>query len=150
MRALAVLTLVALAVGCESGATRPSPVRASWRANALGVLDQLRQDVATTQSVGATRVAAARALADLSRVYVLLVAYTDLGGCSHMAATTGGPPRIARAFAPACAELQRASALFSRAESQSDPTALSRATRLAGRAEPDLVAALGAVSGRGR
>jgi hypothetical protein len=127
------------AAGC--GAARPaSPVvSATWQANAGQVVQQLRVDIATAAVGGTTTEAAARALRDTSDLYALLVAYSDLGGCRQMVTSAAAPPRVARALAPACRRLERASALFARATQRSDPAALVRATREIRLAQPSLV-----------
>jgi len=149
VRALAAVLVVAVAVGCGAGGGAPRAAPPSdWRSNALGLLEQLQGDLATTQLGGTTRAAAARALADTSQLYALLVAYTDLGGCGRMAADTQAPAAVARSFAGACADLERAAASFARAATRDDPRALARATRIAALAEPGLVATLVAVKRR--
>jgi hypothetical protein len=145
MRALAVVVLAALAVGCGAGGGATTPTSAaSWRANAVELLGQLQNDLAATQLGGTTRAAATQALRDLSDSYALLIAYTDLGGCGRMAGDTGAPPAVLTPLVPACRHLERAAALFGRAERAGDPGALARATREAALAEPGLVRALAA------
>jgi hypothetical protein len=150
MRAPAVLAAAAIlcAAGCGGGgverdAAAPASGHAQpWQANARGVLAQLRFDVSAAEAGGATtRRAAARALADTSELYGLLVAYSDLGGCRRMAAGAAAPPRVARALALPCGHLQRAAALFSRAAKESDPEALVAAAQQVRLAQPQLVRA---------
>jgi hypothetical protein len=105
----------------------------------------LRVAIATAAVGGTSPAAAAKALRDTSDLYALLVAYSDLGGCRAMVASATPPPRVARAFEPACDHLQRAAALFSQAAQRSDPAALVRAAREARRAQPDLVRAMLAI-----
>ena len=133
------------ASGC--GASQPAKpvVSAYWRANARGVVQQLRVDISMASIGGTTRSSAAGALRDMSDLYALLVAYSDLGGCREMVTAAQPPSRVARLFAPACDHLQRAASLFSRAARQSDPSALVRATREAGLAQPALVRAMLAI-----
>jgi hypothetical protein len=137
--------LLVAAAGC--GAARPAPpvVSADWQANAGQVVQQLRVDIAAAAVGGTTTGAAAEALRDTSHLYALLVAYSDLGGCRQMVSSVAAPARVARAFAPACRHLERASALFSRATQRSDPDALVRATHEIGLAEPSLVRAMLAI-----
>jgi hypothetical protein len=131
--------------GC--GAARPSApvVPAGWQANARQVVQQLRLDIAAAAVAGTTPAAATKALRDTSDLYALLVAYSDLGGCRAMVASASAPERVARAFAPACRRLERASALFARATQRSDPAALVRATHELGLAQPSLVRAMLAI-----
>jgi hypothetical protein len=152
MRAPAVLAAAAIlcAAGCggEKAAGLPAAPGSTqpWQANARGVLAQLRVDVAAVEASGATtRRDAAHALASTSRLYALLVAYSDLGGCRRMAAAAAAPPRVARALALPCGHLQRASALFGRATKDSDPEALLHAAREVRLAQPQLVRAALAV-----
>lgn len=146
MRAPAVLAAAAIlfAAGCggKDVARDAAAPAQPWQANARGVLVQLRLDVSAAEAGGATtRREAARALADTSELYGLLVAYSDLGGCRRMAAGAGAPPPVARALALPCGHLQRAAALFARAAAGSDPEALVEAAREVRLAQPQLVEA---------
>jgi hypothetical protein len=109
------------------------------------VVQQLRADVSATELGGTTRATAAVALKDLSTQYALLVAYSDLDGCTKMVAATGAPESVTRRLAAACIDLESASRLFTRAMQRSDPGALAAATVRAHRADPELVQALLAV-----
>jgi hypothetical protein len=127
-KTVAAIMVVAL-VGCGSHAA--SPPEREWRANARGVVQQLRLDVAAVD--GFDRAPAARAaLHDDSQLYGLLVSYTDFGGCVHMVAALGEePPRFApvqRQLAAACARLRVADGYFTRAVARNDPRLLVRAT----------------------
>jgi hypothetical protein len=135
---------VAVLAGCGGTSTAQVPA-GEWRANATGVVQQLRVDVSDTALGGTTRPAAAAALKNLSTVYALLVAYSDIDGCSKMIAATNAPDRVTRQLAGACLDLEDASRLFTRAMRNSDPAALAAATRRAHRADPQLVQALLAV-----
>lgn len=130
-RGAVVLTVLVLA-GCGAGHRRAST--GEWRASAAVVIDQLRGDVLSVAGVDREPVARA-ALADDSQVYGLLIAFSDIGGCRHMAASLGArPARFARAdrlLGSACRPLQRAAALFTRATTQGDPQALVAAARQA-------------------
>jgi len=108
-------------------------------------VQQLRVDIATAAVGGTTVRDAAKALKNTSDLYALLVAYSDLGGCRQMVTSAAPPERVARALAPACRHLERASALFARATQRSDPAALVRATREIGLAQPSLVRAMLAI-----
>jgi hypothetical protein len=136
--------LAASAAGCGGhGATRAGPPPpAEWQANARGVVEQLRSDLASAAIGGTTPASAARALADVSDLYGLLVAYSDLGGCRAMVDATGAPARVVAAFDPVCTHLQRAAALFAVAARRDDAAALVRAGREVGRAQPHLVRAM--------
>jgi hypothetical protein len=118
---------------CGSGTSpAPSSPASEWTVNATGVIEQLRADTIAA-SDGDSRASARAALRDESRLYGLLVAYSDFGGCRHMVAAVGNPPRGSRVvvltLAHACASLQRAAALFTRAASKSDASALLAAAR---------------------
>jgi hypothetical protein len=102
-------------------------------------------DIATAGVGGMTPSAAAEALRNTSDLYALLVAYSDLGGCGQMVRSVAAPANVARAFAPACRHLERASTLFARATKRSDPAALVSATREIGLARPSLVRAMLAI-----
>jgi hypothetical protein len=130
--------LAALCAGCGSGASQ-APTVVDWRPNTRQVVEQLRVDIAAAEVGGTTRAAAARALANVSDLYALLVAYSDLGGCRAMVAAAGPPPRVARPLHRACTHLQRAAALFARAAQGPDPAALTQARRETGLAQPQLV-----------
>jgi hypothetical protein len=132
IRCVAVVLLVLMFAACGTG---NRPARAGeWRAGALLVIDQLRGDVDGV--AGADRLPAARgALADESKLYGLLISFSDVAGCRHMVSTLGvRPPRFVVAeqlLGRACAPLQRAAALFTRATSRDDPRALVAAVRQA-------------------
>lgn len=136
------------ACGSERAATPATPPPAVWRANARQVVEQLRVDIAAATVGGTTRAGAGRALEDVSDLYALLVAYSDLGGCRQMVAASGAPARITRLFRPACIHLERAAGLFARAAQQGEPAALARATRETARAQPSLVRAMLALRAR--
>jgi hypothetical protein len=99
-----------------------------WRANAAGLVAQLRGDVVSIRRIEPSR----HALTDISAQLVLLVAYSDLAGCSRMAAATGAPQSVVEAIQRPCTRLERASALFTTAETRSDPVILARAADEAG------------------
>jgi hypothetical protein len=125
---LAVLVLI----GC--GAGHAQPAAGEWPTGAAVVIRQLRGDVLAV--AGAGRVPAARrALADESELYGLLVAFSDVAGCRHMASSLGTRPgRFAyanRLLERACRPLQQAAALFTRAATRTDPRALVAAVRRA-------------------
>jgi hypothetical protein len=141
----AAAVLAATVAACGSTGTRPAQPPARWEANARQVVEQLRGDVAAAEIGGTTRAGAAKALADVSDLYGLLVAYSDLGGCRAMVGATGAPPPVVAAFDPVCTHLQRAAALFEVAARRSDPAALVRAGREVGLAQPPLVRALLAI-----
>jgi hypothetical protein len=125
---------------CGGGPARtPRSAASEWTANASGVIDLLRSD-AVDASDGDTMASARAALRDESRLYGLLVAYGDFGGCRHMTAALGTTPPgldgVTAKLGRACADLQRASALFTRAASQSDAPALVAASRAVQAATP--------------
>jgi hypothetical protein len=138
--------LAATAAAC--GGQRAAPVSApapAWRANARQVVEQLRADTAAAAIGGTTRAEAAKALADVSDLYGLLVAYSDLGGCRRMVSAAGAPPGVVAPLEDACGHLQRAAALFGRAARQGDEDALVRAGHEVALAQPALVRAMLAV-----
>ncbi|HMB79555.1 MAG TPA: hypothetical protein VKI43_05790 [Vicinamibacterales bacterium] len=135
----AIAAAVVLAA-CGGGASHvPRSAASEWTANAAGVIDQLRADTVAA-SDGDTISSARAALLDESRLYGLLVAYTDFGGCRHMVGAVGAPPPGRRpvevTLARVCRNLQRAAALFTRAASSSDPPALVAAARAVDAAAP--------------
>jgi len=137
----AAAALAALAAGCGASERAVEPSTREWTANTRGVVEQLRGDVAAV--AGFDRLAAARrGLADESELYGLLVAYTDFGGCRHMAAAVGAEPpgrtRVVRLLRRACAYLGRAEGLFTRAVKERKPSLLVGATREATAAVPAL------------
>jgi hypothetical protein len=137
------------AAGCGTARPARPVVAADWQANARQVVQQLRVDIATAAVGGTTTGAAAEALRNTSDLYALLVAYSDLGGCSEIVSSAAAPARIVRALAPACRHLERGSALFARATQRSDPAALVRATHEIGLAQPLLVRAMLAIRDAG-
>jgi len=139
---VAVCTVVCTACGSGPAATSTS---VDWRPNARQVVQQLRVDIGAAQLGGTTAAAARRSLADVSHLYALLVAYSDLGGCSKMVAAAGPPPRVSLPLERACAHLQRAAALFARAAQGPNPEALARATRETELAQQPLVRAMLAI-----
>jgi hypothetical protein len=142
MHAPAVVTAAGALFICaacgSAGMTQPSR---PWRSNALQLVEQLRSDVAAVQSVRPSQ----KAFVDSGELYVLLVAYSDLSGCSSMAAETAAPARIIRVLGQPCPHLERAAALFTQAEHVSDPRILARAVREAALAGPALVRAAAAL-----
>jgi hypothetical protein len=135
--------------GCGGSA---APVRSAqadrqWIDNTSGVIDQLQRDLVLASSGGDT-VPAARAQLRQG-LYPMLVAYTDFGGCRHMAVAAGTAPLrtgdVTRPLGAACTLLQRAAALFTRAASTRDAAALVRAGQVASSAAPLLVRAKAAL-----
>jgi hypothetical protein len=134
----AVLAACLAACGNDGRSSQRSPT-SQWTANALGVIDQLRAD-AVGASDGDSVASARAALHDESRLYGLLVVYSDFGGCRHMASALGAAPAgfdaTVASLARACTDLQRAAVLFTRAAASSDPPSLVAATRVVRSAEP--------------
>jgi hypothetical protein len=130
------LGAAAVAVGltaCGGGSARtPGSTATEWTANAAGVIDQLRADTLAADD-GHSVASARAALRDESRLYGLLVAYSDFGGCRHMVRALGSPPpafgRSAATLDRACNDLARAAALFTRAASSTNARALVAAAR---------------------
>jgi hypothetical protein len=131
--------LAVLLAGC--GASNDRPATSPWQANAAGAAEQLRDDAG--EVAGLDTIPAARAaLRDDSRLYVLLVAFDDLGGCRHMRSALGRRPAGAAAadrfLGRACVHAVRAASLFMRAVARDDPDALVGAAREARAAIPFL------------
>ena len=132
-RVLGVTALVVSLAACGGPAAPAQRSGASeWAANAGGVIQQLRADTVVTSD--ADSIASARAaLRDESRLYALLVAYSDFGGCRHMVGAVGDAPAgflaVEVTLGRACSSLQRASVLFTRAASASAASALLAASR---------------------
>jgi hypothetical protein len=147
LTAAACLTTLAACGG--SSTTRTTQADREWSANASGVIDQLRRDLVLAASGGDTLASARLALGDVSRLYTILVAYTDFGGCRHMVAAAGATParyRPARAvLVSACGLLERGAALFTRATTRHDAGALLAAARTTARAAPLLLRARAAL-----
>ena len=133
MRALAALTAAGalLCAGCGSAVTPPT--ERTWRANAVGLIGQLRGDVAVVEQVAPSQ--------NPSALYALLVAYSDMAGCSTMTVATGAPPTVVRPVARACPRLERAAALFTQGERTSDLASLRLAARVASTADGQLARA---------
>ena len=139
---LGAVALAACLAACGTGHGATSPSAASeWTANAAGVIEQLRAD-GVAASDGADLASARAALRDESRLYGLVVAYTDFGGCRHMAAALGETPTgfggTADALAHACGDLQRAATLFTHAAANTDAPSLVAAAKAVSAAEPFL------------
>jgi hypothetical protein len=137
---LGVTAALVIFAACGGGASRaPRSAASEWAANAAGVIDQLRADTVAA-SDGDNIPSARAALVDESRLYGLLVAYNDFGGCRHMVAAVGDPPLgfrpVDTTLGRACANLQRAAALFTRAASRSEAPALVAASRAVAAAAP--------------
>jgi hypothetical protein len=129
--------------GC--GSSSQLAAAPEWHANANLALRQLTQDVAATAAGGDSLGAARRALHDDSRLYVLVMAYTDLGGCHAMMRNVGAPPALWATLARPCGPLARAAASFTAATGSTNPRALLQAGRDAELALPLLVQALAEV-----
>jgi hypothetical protein len=140
MRAAIALVVAAACLGC--GTTRAAPGEREWVANTRGVIRQLQADMGQVSDAG-TPAEAGRTLTDESRLYAALVVYTDFGGCRHMVAALGRtPPRfrsVGLELDRACADLQRSSALFTKAVTDDDARVLASAARFAGRAAGPLL-----------
>ena len=144
MRTLVPALVAACVVVAGCGAAKAPPDDREWLANARDLVTQLRSDVLNVS--GFDRIGPARmGLRDESQLYGLLVAYTDLAGCTHMAAALGAAPphrlRAVRLLGRACVHLRRADQLFTRAVARSAPALLAAASREALVAMPALDAA---------
>ena len=128
--------------GCGGTAQPITQADRQWIGNTAGVIDQLQRDL-VLGSEGDSLAEARVALR--SGLYTLLVAYTDFGGCRHMVAAAGVAPErfaeVTHALRTACARLERAAGLFTRAASGDDAATLVAAGRLASSAAPLLVRA---------
>jgi hypothetical protein len=145
MRALIAATGIAALTACGGTSVTGGGTNREWIDNTSVVIDQLVRDVALAAGGGDTVAAAGTALRDPSSLYPILVAYTDFGGCRHMAAAAGEPPaRFAganRSLGSACTLLEDAAALFTRAATQLNALALVAAERATQRASPFLLRA---------
>jgi hypothetical protein len=139
--ALSAAACAALLVACGGTVSAPAP-RApdDWEANAADVIGVLERDLALSMRTDDTIAAARQTLRDISTLYTIVVAYTDFGGCDHMISAVGAPaPRflpVERTLRAACAVLQHAATVFTRAIVGSDAVLLKRATHLVLRAAP--------------
>ena len=139
----AMLLAAVLLAGCGGRAKKPQASgEREWIDNASGFVDGLVSSVELSANGGSNLASARRALRNDSDLYVILVAYTRFGGCQQTLANVGVPtPRVRkveRTLRLACAKLERAARLFTRAITDSDPRALVAANRLALAAEPIL------------
>ena len=145
MRALLAAVCIAALTACGGTSASVTGTDREWIDNTGGVIDQFERDLALAASGGDSVEAARKALRDESSLYTILVAYTDFGGCRHMVAAAGEPPaRFAvaeRALGSACALLEQAAALFTRATTKHDARALVAAGRATRRASPFLLRA---------
>lgn len=126
-----------LLAACGGRATVSSA--SEWKDNTNRAIVQLRHDAVVVEA------SKDNALHDDSQLFVLLVAYTDFGGCRHMTAAAGTTPARMRAVAQlldrACGGLERAAALFTRATTRNDVRALREARRIVARSSSALVRA---------
>ena len=147
LAAVTTFTAVYALAACGGTSAPLAGADREWVANTGGVIDELERDVLLARSGGSTLRAARQALNDDSNLYTILVAYTDFGGCNHMAAAAGTPverfARVQRTLATACALLQRAAGLFTQAVTRHDAPSLLAASRLTRRASPLLARAKG-------
>ena len=143
MRALLAAVCIAVLTAC--GGTPATGTDREWIDNTGVVIDQFERDLALAASGGDTVETARKALRDGSSLYTILVAYTDFGGCRHMVAAAGVPPArfvaAERALGSACALLEHAAVLFTRATTKHDAQALVAAGRATRRASPFLLRA---------
>ena len=150
MRALIAAACIAALTACGGTSVPVGTANRQWLDNTRGVIDQLERDLVFAADGGDTVQTARTTLRDESRLYTILVAYTDFGGCRHMAAAAGEPPtRFAaaeRSLGSACALLEHAAALFVRATTEHDPQALVAAGRATQRASPFLLRAKAALT----
>jgi hypothetical protein len=148
-RAFVAAVCIAASAGCGGAAVpeRSAQADRQWIDNTGGVIDQLQRDLVLESSGGDTLRAARQQLRD--GLYPTLVAYTDFGGCRHMAEAAGAAPpgfgEVSRSLGAACARLQRAATLFTRAASRHEAAALVRAGQVASSAAPLLVRAKAAL-----
>jgi hypothetical protein len=137
MRLGALLGLVLLLAACGGRTTVSSA--SEWTDNTNRAIVQLRHDAVVVEA------SKDDALRDDSQLFVLLVAYTDFGGCRHMTDAAGTAPKsmraVARLLEQACAGLERGAALFTRATTTDDVRALREARRIVARSASTLVRA---------
>ena len=155
---MALILAGALLAGCGSGshssASSPRPsLERGWLGAARQLVSTLEKDVLLSAYGGANVATARRALSDSSDLYAMVIAYTDFGGCGKVVDSFGhpGPADEASiaAIASACAQLQRAAAIFRRAMVGNSPKILLAATRASLAAEPLLLRAKTALASYG-
>jgi hypothetical protein len=143
--AFAVVAAALAACGSQAPPRAVDVLDRQWVANTTGVVEQLRRDVTLTQVTGQTLATAGGALRDDSALYVLLLAYSDFGGCDRMVGQAGdappSTPQLQRTLSATCRRLQAAAKLFTRATKNDDAHALLAASREASAASPLLVRA---------
>lgn len=133
-----------LGTGCGGAPAPPppsgSPAELAWIDNAAGLIDQLRDHVLVSASGGADIATALAVLDDQSSLLPMLMANVAFGSCTESLHNVGVPNRRLRpvetTLASACRILQRASRLFTRAETRSDPQALLASSRTTLKASP--------------
>jgi hypothetical protein len=145
---LAVVAALAAAPGRASASMRSSGTpEGVWIDNAVILITQLDQDVLTSSTGGADLATANVVLDNPSDQIALLIANVDFGGCGESVRNLGEPTsrlrQVARELAAACTILERASTLFTRAATRSDPRPLLASARLSRRASLLLRSATG-------
>ena len=140
----ALATAAILAAGCGARTAAPPPpgsaAELAWIDNAAGLIAQLDDDVLVSLSGGGDVASARATLRNDSDLVALLMANVSFGSCAeslhNVGVPTGRLEQVATTLTSACAILQRASRLFTRATVQNDPEALIAAARLTRRASP--------------
>lgn len=133
-----------LVTGCGGSPARPppagSPAELAWIDNAAGLIGQLSDGVVVSAAGGSDLVTARRALDDESDLLAMVMASVAFGSCRESLRNVGVPTArlvsIETTLASACRLLQRASQLFTRAATHSDPRSLLLAAKVSERASP--------------
>jgi hypothetical protein len=142
---LASCLLVVTLTGCGGSAPAPPPAPGSeaelvWIDNATALVSQLDDDVVMSTVGGESLSTARTVLDDDSRLIQLLMANVAFGSCGESLHNVGLPTgrlrHIAATLTLACAILQRAPPLFTKAMTDSDPRPLLAASKLSRKAGP--------------
>jgi hypothetical protein len=123
-------------------AASASPPRAIagtlWTDEAKALIEQLDRDILTSVTAGADVPTARIVLSNTSDKVAMLIAAVDFGSCHESVRSLGVPAKrfrhVATELASACTLLERASMLFTRATTNSDPRALVDSAQLSRKA----------------
>jgi len=133
------LTLFVAAFAGAASASAPQVAASSeWTDDAKNLIEQLDRDILMSVTAGADVATARIVLHNDSDRVAMLIAAVDFGSCHQSVRSLGVPPKrlrhIANQLASACTLLERASTLFTRATTHSDPRALVVSARLSRKA----------------
>jgi hypothetical protein len=132
MRPLAFALVVLVLSGCGSGGASPASKaerEQEWATGAALLLDGLDEALTRVANAGVSRLT----LENTSTLYEALLGYTFIGGCGEVLAKLGEPaPRqddLRDQLRRACAHLEHASNVFTRAVQRKSATLLAAAAR---------------------